>query len=337
MSSTHYRLIGANPSPYSRKLRGILRYRRLPHVWIVGSPGTLPEVAHVKPALVPMLQAPGETEWRVDSTPLAHWLEQRHPGERSIIPDDPAMAFLCHLFEDFADEWLTKQMFHFRWTEDATALWAANWIVRDSVPKAHGQAQQQAAKFFHDRQRSRMAMVGCTPANAALIEGGYQRLLDLLGPELSASRYLFGSRPSLADFALYGQLAQLSTDPWPQRLCRERAPAVEAWVCTLDDASGIEGEWQTERAAQLRAGLLEMIGAEYLPFLAANAQALADGNAEVVVSLRGHEYRQTPFGYQGKCYTELRARWAALPSEWQTALHALLESTGCLPWLSGAH
>lgn len=332
MNLEPYRLIGANPSPYSRKLRAILRYRRLPHLWKVGSADTLPEVAHVRPKLVPMLLAPGESEWRVDSTPLAYWLEQRHPGERSIIPDDPAQAFLCHLLEDFADEWVSKQMFHYRWHEDATALWAAQWIVRDSLPKAHGPALQQAAKFFHDRQRSRMALVGCTPANAPLIEASYQRLLSLLGPAVGAGRYLFGTRPSLADFALYGQLAQLSLDPWPQRVCREIAPAVEAWVITLDDAAGIDGQWQPELLASTRTGLLEMVGAEYLPFLSANQQALAEGKSELVVSLRGHEYRQAPFAYQEKCHVELLRRWAALAPEARAALRPVLEAAACADW-----
>lgn len=334
MNSDAYRLIGANPSPYSRKLRAILRYRRLPHVWTVGSPDTLPEVAHVKPRLIPMLRAPDEDPWRVDSTPVALWLEQRHPGSRSILPDDPAEAFLCHLLEDFADEWLTKLMFHHRWHEDATALWASEWIVRDTLPKAHGPALQQAARFFHDRQRSRMAMVGCTPANAPLIEASYRRLLEVLGPQVSASRYLFGSRPSLADFALYGQLAQLVADPWPQRIARERAPAVEAWVTTLDDASGIEGQWQAGKGLALRAGLLEMVGAEYLPFLTANRAALAAGAAEVVVPLRGQEYRQAPFGYQAKCAEALRARWADLSEDARAGLRAELEPAGCWAWFS---
>src|SRR3546814_5431705 len=57
-----YRLVGCNPSPFSRKLRAILRYRRLPHVWIVGTADTVPEVAHVRPRLVPILRMPDSGE-----------------------------------------------------------------------------------------------------------------------------------------------------------------------------------------------------------------------------------------------------------------------------------
>src|SRR3546814_11545868 len=89
---------------------------------------------------------PDSGEWQIDTTPLAHQLEARHPGERPIVPPDAADAFVCHLIEDFADEWVTKMMFHYRWTDDATADWAAHWIVRDALPKLHGAAHDSAAR-----------------------------------------------------------------------------------------------------------------------------------------------------------------------------------------------
>lgn len=325
-----YRIYGSNASPYSRKLRAILRYRRLPHLWVVGTPETLPEIAQVRPRLVPVLRVPDSGEFRVDSTPLADWLEQRHPGVRSIIPEDPGDAFVCYLIEDFADEWVNKAMFHYRWHEDATAQWACHWIMYDVMAHAAGPAHDQAARFFHDRQRSRMAMVGCTPENAPVIEAGYARLLAILAPYVGSTRYLFGSRPSLADFALYGQLAQLTFDPWPQRICRERAPAVEAWVIHLDDASGVEGQWQPQAGAAVREALLEMIGSEYLPFLRANAAALASGAQRLELDIRGRRYAQAPSAYQGKCYAQLKQRWLALDAQQQARLRPLLARTGCL-------
>ena len=45
--------------------------------------------------------------YRGETTTLAYDLESRHK-ERSVIPDDKAVAFVCDLLEDLADEWAVK-------------------------------------------------------------------------------------------------------------------------------------------------------------------------------------------------------------------------------------
>ena len=326
----YYELLGSNGSPYSRKLLAILRYRRLPHIWRLRRPALEQETAHVKPYLQPMLKFPGDSIWHVDTTPLIYELERRH-APRSIVPPDAGSAFLAHLVEDFADEWLTKAMFYYRWCDDKTARCAAHCIAVDTMPSSDATALDASAATFMDRQRGRMALVGCDAVNAPIIEASFHSLLAALGDLAAAAQFLFGDRPCLADFGLYGQLTQLVTDPLPQRIVRERAPSVEAWVMFLDDASGCEGEWDPDEqlAARARKRILELVGTYYIPFLRANAAALRAQRDKLQIELGGLPYEQVPFGYQLKCLNALCDHWNTLDSTTQARLLKMFEACGC--------
>lgn len=327
-----YRLYGANPSPYSQKMRAIMRYRRLPFLW--DNDGTAREVAIAAqlPPVIPVLKFP-DGRLMNDSTPLAYELERLHT-ERSIIPDDPGLAYLADLIEDFADEWVTKMMFHYRWFYADDRKFAQLWISGDRMIGAAPAKRQAVMTAFNDRQVGRMAMVGCTEANRPIIEESYFRLLDILNPHVAQMPFLFGSRPSLADFGLFGQLVILGTDPTPEAEMRRRAPDVFLWVLRLDDTSGVEGSW-IEPVALPKAvtELLRLTADVYLPFLAANNDAFQHGDKEVTVKLLGQRYMQAPFRYQVKCYDGLRKKFAGLPPDARKRIEPVLAETGCLPWL----
>ena len=55
-------------------------------------------------------------------------------------------AFLASLIEDFADEWLTKAMFSYRWAYDADIQYASLWIADDFFPAQKGASCQSSGR-----------------------------------------------------------------------------------------------------------------------------------------------------------------------------------------------
>jgi hypothetical protein len=177
-----------------------------------------------------------------------------------------------------------------------------------------------------------MALVGCTQANAPLIETTTKHIMALLDAHVTEEPYLFGTRPSLADFGWLGQLSQLAVDPTPAELMRADYPFLFRWLMNLDDASGVEGAWR-DPAAPLSAavrGLLGVAGQVYLPFLLANAAAAEAGRTTLSFEALGMPYSQGVFKYQVKCLAELRAAYARLTGPTLAAVNAALKEAGCL-------
>jgi hypothetical protein len=83
--TTPYRLIRDIGSPYSMKMRAIMRYRRIPYIWQQVNEQLREETAAIRPPVIPKIQFP-DGSWHVDSTPMVYKLEAQHPGQRSIIP-----------------------------------------------------------------------------------------------------------------------------------------------------------------------------------------------------------------------------------------------------------
>lgn len=327
-----YRIIGIESSPYAVKVRAVMRYRRLPYVWVARMPQFFAETAQVRPLLMPVVQFPDGT-YRTDSTPIITDLEQRHPGARSIVPSAPGDAFLSALIEDMADEWLTKSLFHYRFSRARDAASGAGWVVDDAYPDLSPAELESLTREFVERQTSRMPLVGCTPSNAPLLERFYRELLGVLERFVATDRFLFGSRPALGDFGVYGQLKTLAADPTSREIMRELAPRTEHWVMRLDDASGVDGAWSGDSTAAIP-GLLELAGRFYLPFLAANRLALDTGADRVNLEIDGQPYAQSANRYQAKCYGALLSAYAALDSSAHERIGPLLRDSGCAAYLA---
>ncbi len=330
-------IIGNEGSPYSRKMRAVLRYRRIPHVWVVSNGHEYVAPPPVSVPVIPVLvwhDASGAMrESAVDSTPLIARLEREHAG-RSLLPPDPTTAFLSALIEDYGDEWCTKFMFHYRWTDPAGIEWARRHLMRQIDPSVPTAQLEQFAQWFGDRQIARRAVVGSSDDTAPILEDGYRRLLGLLETLLTQRRFLFGDRPSAGDFGLYGQLTQLCAfDPGSARLAEREAARVVAWTVRCEELSGWrcdDAQW-LDRDVALPAlkPLLAEIGATYIPFLLANAAARAAGSEWVECEVLGGRWRQKVFAYQVKCLNALRAQATALAPADRDWLAAALAGSGC--------
>jgi glutathione S-transferase len=318
------RMVGAPGSPYSRKLRAVLRYRRIPYTWAqMGSPEAR-ALPRPRVELRPQLVFPGGREALTDSSPLIRRLEADYGG-RSVIPDDPVLAFLDALLEDYADEWLTKAMFHYRWAFAPDVAQAAAILPRWRKIDEAEEAALAAGKLFSERQIGRLGVVGSNATTAPVIEDSYVRLLALIDARLREGPFMLGARPAACDFGLFGQLTQLAGwDPTPR---------VVAWIDLVEDLSGLEPRddgWISRDAVTpaLRA-LFGEVGRVYAPFLLANAAALARQTERVECTIDGRPWVQKPFPYQGKCLQWLREGYSALARGDRAAVDAVLAGSGC--------
>lgn len=332
---SEYTLYGFEMSPYSVKVRAFMRYKGIPHQWVVRSMDRMAEFGKVaKLPLVPCVAMPDGSGLQ-DSTPIMEALEARHPQPPVRIAD-PMLDFLSALIEEYADEWGNKPMFHYRWYYDEDAQSAALRIAQEMMPPGSPEgAAQQMAPSIAQRMVPRLSFVGSGVGNtaaAAVIEASYRRLLAILEEHLATRPFLFGGRPALGDLGLYGQLKELLSDPVPGDLMREYAPRTRAFVRHMESPAddGALEPWSA-LAPTLLPLLREEIGARFLPWSDANAKALAAGQPSFTVQLPDGPFTQDVQKYHAKSLAEIRRKFALVKDN--PELRAVLADTGCLRWL----
>jgi hypothetical protein len=110
---------------------------------------------------------------------------------------------------------------------------------------------------------------------------------------------------------------------------REQAPRTFQWVQTLDDSSGIDGEWASWDGLQTVRELLRLAATTYLPFMLAYAQAVASGTTNVEVEIEGHRWRGIVQPYKAKCLAWLRQALLDVQGLSRAPLETLLREAGC--------
>jgi glutathione S-transferase len=199
-----YRIIGAEMSPYSVKVRSYFRYKAIPHQWVLRNAAIQAEYEKLaKMPIIPLVITPEGTGIQ-DSTPIIDNIEKLHP-EPSIHPADPVVRFISALIEEFGDEWGNKWMFHYRWARDVDQISSAGRIARMRGPDASEEKHDAFAAQVRARMVDRVWFVGSNAVTAPQIEAGFIEMLGLLDAHLATRPYLFGGRPGFGDFGLWGR------------------------------------------------------------------------------------------------------------------------------------
>ncbi len=337
------RLVGGTGSPYTQKMVALLRYRRVPYAITWGQPDQVCDALGVeppRPIFLPtfFFEETDGLKAITDSTPIIRRLEEMLPG-RSVLPEDPALAFVDYLIEDFADEWCTKYMFHYRWYPQVDAENAGTLLPLGMDVSLPRDAHEQFKHFIADRQINRLYVVGSNDTTAPVIDASYRRFLAAMENHLANQKFMLGNRPAAGDFGLYGQLTQLvGFDPTPRNIAHEVSPRTVAWVDHMADQSGhepTEQEWVglDVQPESLR-GLMQEIGRVYAPAQLANARAVQAGEKTWESEIDGARWTQRTFPYQAKCLIWTNERYRALSDADRASVDSLLQGTGVEAMLS---
>ncbi|MFN7177301.1 MAG: glutathione S-transferase family protein, partial [Thermaurantiacus sp.] len=271
-------LYGSEPSFYTRKAWAAMRLLGLEVDDRLKSLAVKEEVEAAVGGYhrFPVVQSPAG-DWLVDSTDIGLELSRRHP-ERSLMPDAGDLAFLVLLFDEWVDEWLLRATVAYRGLDPETRTWAAergamnllglpsDAALPDALRDMHGKLSAGVERFFVRA----CAINGVTDETREPVMAFVERVLDALQRAVPSSGFLFGSRPSLGDAALWGFLeAGLLWEPKPAAQVQARAPALAAFharVRAAAGAGGTDGEWAEFEAAA--AQMEPILGADALGFAA---------------------------------------------------------------------
>lgn len=327
-----YRIIGGPGSPYSHKVRAVMRYRRIPHDWVIvlggwDGTGQTDKLTHLHKNQLPIVLFPDGTPW-TDSTPLIHELESRHEG-RSVLPPSPGERFLARLIEDFADEWLPLPLLAFRWTPEEDIAFCARRQMHGWLGAVSEDELAAGMARFTARQQKLRTIVGASnPAVMPMFMEQYAHLLDILEAGLSRQLFLFGERPSIADFGLYGMFSQLVIDPTPSKILRERAVRLFQWTQYVDDLSGHDGAWSNAPINETVRALVKLAGRSLLPMMVAVNDAVTRGQQPASYEVEGVRITGLARPDVARCWLWLKQMFAELPYGERQILRPLLEEAG---------
>lgn len=327
-----FKLFRMDISYFSGKLEAYLNYKQIPFERVEAHHSVLFDVYRKTGTMkVPAVET-SDGLWLKDSTPMIRWFETQYP-QNPVLPDDPALAFIAALIEDYADEWLWRPAMWWRWVPKGSRRLmgyriATEVLISLPIPTF------MAGPYFAWRQKKMwLDSDGMTKANEHQIRDMYTDQLAALEPIFKHQPYLLGSHPSVADYGYFASMFRhFGNDPESSVVMRKQAPAVYEWLARMwnrnTDDLGAAIDWQTPEGEGWDF-ILGDICKTYLPYLQQNAEAFKAGQQRFNFSANGLALPKTvTTDYRVWCRQVLQRDYAALADEHKAVVQEMLAPHG---------
>ena len=271
---------GLTRSYFTRKLTGYLDYTdrawRLEPTFLDNESAT----AAGWNGGIPVLETPdGVPMW--DTTSMLEHLDLHTAPDRSVLPADPTIRFLCHLLDDFSDEWFYRPAVGSRWGFPANTV-TASWQIAEEMSIGRPIAASLVQQMSIDLMTPSITKLGVTRDNLdAWMSDVLQPWMSALDALFAEQDYLLGDRPCIADFAVFGaNAAHFMGDPHCREIADEFGPAAVAHTGRLQlPHRQIYGDWlSVDEIPETLIDVLAQMSRHYLPWVAV---ATVDGSASV--------------------------------------------------------
>ena len=276
-------LYATDLSSYSAKVRSYLLKKNIAFEERIPSSKTYKNliIPRTGGKFIPVIQKPNNTLIQ-DSSTIIESLEKSHP-QHSIYPTTPKQKLAALLLEVYADEWLQIPAMHFRWNYPKSnhefLIQEYGKILKPNWPKLvqHGAAKKDIKKY-----EKKLEALGINTQTIPKIEKSFMQLLLLLNNYFKKNKYLFGSRPSIADFSLFGPMfAFFFRDPFAGKIMKLKAPYVNIWINRMSSKrSSIGGFFSEDNIPKTVNKILHNMSLEQIPVVMETARQLDKWDAK---------------------------------------------------------
>jgi glutathione S-transferase len=306
-----YRLFGAETSAYSTKMRSYLTYKSFAFDWVPRTQESESELKRLSRfATLPVLVT--ESGYAVhDTTPLIEALEADRP-EPSATPADPALAFLACVLEEYADSWLAKAVFHYRWSRKKDQKIAAQRAIDEYYVASQPEDRKASEDLAIETMTGQLKLMQVDGDLGDVVEKSFKKFVKLLDDHLRKHLFIFGDRPSIADFAIAGQLIQMLKDPTPAKIIEKDGEFVAKWCefMTAPTASGPFAAFDDLKET-LAPIFADDLAAYFLPWAAENLESSLAGAETFTLAIGKEPMTLAPLRSAARSFRELRRKFVS--------------------------